>query len=240
MTRSTTLLRAVLAVLAAVLLAGCGVAPDDRPEEVSTEPAPEAATDTESPGSGPLVTLYLVRGAELAPVVRRTTSPTTAVALDLLLEGPTRAEAADGIRTALAPDVVGVEQAMPDGTVTLALTRGFTGLTGGNQLLAVAQVVWSLTALPETTAVRFTVEGVPVEVPTDDGLTASPVERDDYESVAPVAPSAPASPTTGSEPPAGPGGAPATPPSTSPSASPTTSPGTSPGRSPTVSSAPAS
>ena len=196
MSRRGARLRTVLAALAAVLVAGCGVAPDDRPEEVSTEPAPAVATGTGSPGSGPLVTIYLVRGAELSPAVRRTTARTTTVALDLLLEGPTRAEAADGIRTALAPEEVGVEEVLPDGTVALSLTRGFTGLTGGNQLLAVAQIVWSLTALPEITGVRFTVEGAPVEVPTDAGLTASRVERDDYASVAPVATSPPAPPTT--------------------------------------------
>jgi spore germination protein GerM len=213
--RRAALLRAVLAALVAVLVAGCGVAPDDRPEEVTTEPAPASAVGTGTPGSGPLLTIYLVRGDELTPVVRRTSTRTTAVALELLVEGPTRAEAAAGIRTALAPEVVGVVDTLPDGTLTLSLTRGFTGLTGGNQLLAVAQVVWSLTALPGTTAVRFTVEGVPVEVPTDDGLTASPVERDDYASVAPDPESTPASPTTGSGPSDDPDGAPSTPPTVS-------------------------
>lgn len=223
MSRRTALLRAVLVALAAVLVAGCGVAPDDRPEEVSTDAAPASATGIGTPGSGPLLTIYLVRGTDLAPVVRRTTTRTTTDVLDLLLEGPTRVEAADGIRTALAPEVVGVEDALPDGTVTLSLTRGFTGLTGGNQLLAVAQVVWSLTELPAISGVRFTVEGAPVEVPTDRGLTASTVEREDYASVAPAtaspspsqSPSPSPSPTTGSGPPdgpVGPGATPSTPP----------------------------
>ncbi|MDT0275463.1 GerMN domain-containing protein [Blastococcus goldschmidtiae] len=216
MSRRAALLRAFLAALAAVLVAGCGVAPDDRPEEVSTDPAPASAPGIGSSGSGPLVTLYLIRGADLTPVVRRTTTRTTPVVLDLLLEGPTRIEAADGIRTALAPELVGVEATEPDGTVTLTLTRGFTGLTGGNQLLAVAQVVWSLTELPAVTGVRFTVEGAPVEVPTDEGLTASPVERDDYASVAPATPTPSPSPTTGPpddpEDPEDPDGAPSTPP----------------------------
>ncbi|MGY2129564.1 GerMN domain-containing protein [Blastococcus sp. SYSU DS0617] len=210
MSRRAALLRALLVALAAVLVAGCGVAPDDRPEEVSTDPAPASATGVGSSGSGPLLTIYLIRGADLTPVVRRTTTRTTAVALDLLLEGPTRVEAADGIRTALAPEVAGVEGELPDGTVTLSLTRGFTGLAGGNQLLAVAQVVWSLTELPTIRGVRFTVDGAPVEVPTDQGLTASPVEREDYASVAPATASPPPSSTT--SPPDDPDGAPSTPP----------------------------
>ena len=209
MTLRSALLRAA-ALLAAALAPGCGVAADGSPEPVSTAAAPAVQTGDGAPPSGPQLTVYFVRGADLAPVGRRTASPVASVALDALAEGPTRAEAADGIRTALAPEVMGVEGVLPDGTATVALARGFTGLTGGSQLLAMAQVVWTLTELPAVTGVRFTVEGRPVEVPTDAGLAARPVDREDFRSVAPAVPptaTPPASTPPASTPPATTGGA---------------------------------
>ncbi|MGY1608436.1 GerMN domain-containing protein [Geodermatophilus sp. SYSU D00700] len=157
-------------------------------------PAPQAGDGSDA--AGPRLIVYFVRGAELTPVERRTDAATTASALDELVEGPSRAEVGSGIRTALAPEVVGVEDVGPEGSATVAVTRGFAGITGGNQLLAVAQVVWTLTDLPTVTGVRFVVDGVPVEVPTDAGLSDRPVDRDDYRSVAPAEPSPPSSPAT--------------------------------------------
>jgi len=121
-------------------------------------------------------------------VERRTDATTTSAALEHLAEGPTRAEAATGIRTALPPEVVGVDEGLADGLTTVSVSRGFTGTAGGDQLLAVAQVVWTLTDLPGVATVRFVVEGAPVEVPTDGGLTDRPVDRDDYRSAAPAEP----------------------------------------------------
>ncbi|MGY1737297.1 GerMN domain-containing protein [Geodermatophilus sp. SYSU D00684] len=151
---------------------------------------PSAQVTDGSSAGGPRVTLFLVSGADLTPVERRTDAATAQAALEQLVEGPSRTEAGTGIRTALPPEVVGVEDVGADGVATVAVTRGFAGITGGNQLLAVAQVVWTLTDLPAVTGVRFVVDGTPVEVPTDAGLTDRPVGRDDYRSVAPAEPAA--------------------------------------------------
>jgi hypothetical protein len=146
---------AILALLAAAVLgAGCSVRPQDRPEPVTTAAPPSVEVDAGNRPEGPRLTVFFVRGAHLAPVTRTTDAATTVSALDLLVEGPTRAEVGTGIRTALAPEVVGVDQEFPDSGATVSVTRGFTGLTGGNQLLAVAQVVWTLTDLPTVAAVR--------------------------------------------------------------------------------------
>ena len=189
-------LRALL-LLVLVLLGACGVPTEDRPEQVSTAAVPQTESyDDDRPG-GPRLTVYLVRGAELVPVQRRTSAVTTAQALELLVEGPSRAEAAAGIRTALVPEVVAVSREPAEDTATVEVTRGFTGITGGNQLLAVAQIVFTLTEVPTVSDVRFTVEGVPVEVPTDEGLTARPVGRADYGTVTPAEPAANGTPATG-------------------------------------------
>jgi spore germination protein GerM len=61
------------------------------------------------------------------------------------------------------------------------LLPAITELGGDEQLLAVAQLVCTLTARPGVGPVSFTLEGAPVDVPTGDGsLTSGPVSRDDY------------------------------------------------------------
>ncbi|MGY1683143.1 GerMN domain-containing protein [Geodermatophilus sp. SYSU D01176] len=183
-----TVVRALALVIAALLVTSCGVRPEDRPEPVTTAAQPSTEIGNGGRAGAPRLTVFLVRGTRLTPVERRTDATTTATALEHLVEGPTRAEAATGIRTALPPEVVGVDEGPADGVTTVSVSRGFTGITGGNQLLAVAQIVWTLTDLPTVTTIRFVVEGAPVEVPTDGGLTDRPVGRDDYRSVAPAEP----------------------------------------------------
>ncbi len=207
MIAARAVLRVLVALVAAALVAGCGVSAQDTAEAVSTGARTAAPSGDGDRTAGSRLVVYLVRGARLAPLERRFRIPTTAAALAELLAGPTRAEAADGVRTAVAPEVVGVEDVLSEGATTVVLTRGFTGITGGDQLLAVAQVVWTLTELETVDRVTFTVEGVRVEVPTDAGLSAGPVDRDDYRSVAPVVetPTAPVPPPGGGSAPPGSG-----------------------------------
>ncbi len=182
-------------VATAVAVAACGVPTQDRPESLvvdTSEPAPAAAP----PPDDGVVELWFVRGRVLEAVPRPGGPADVHAALDLLVAGPAPAEAEAGLRTALAPQTLrhtGPTSADP--TVTVAVTREFTGLLGGNQQLAVAQVVWTVTEFPGAEQVRFTVDGRPLEVPSDEGLTDRPVDRDDYRSVAPMSsPTAPPSP----------------------------------------------
>ena len=60
-------------------------------------------------------------------------------------------------------------------------------LSSDDQLLALAQLVFTLTARPGIGQVRFTLRGEAIQVPRADGsLVATPVSRDDYSAVAPV------------------------------------------------------
>lgn len=177
------------AVLGAVLvLTGCGVAPQTQPEALPPA-APQPVEPSGRPEPlGPAVTVFFVRGAALAPAARASKRSDAASAVQQLVVGPSRPEVLSGLRTALAPQPLTVDEGLPGGLTAVSVTREFTGVTGGNQLLAVAQVVWTLTELPGTAEVRFLVAGVPVEVPTDEELTDQPVDRTDYRSVAPVSP----------------------------------------------------
>ncbi|WP_346618684.1 GerMN domain-containing protein [Blastococcus montanus] len=178
------LLAGLLALL--VVLTGCGVDPQPDPELLTIQAPPVTEGGRASADRGPELTVYFVAGADLAPVSRATDVVTPAAALARLTAGPTRAEVIGGVRTALAPQELQVDEGLPGGITSVSVTREFTGISGGNQLLAVAQVVWTLTDLPGTTRVRFLLDGVPVEVPTDEGLTEEPVARDHYRSVAPA------------------------------------------------------
>ena len=197
-------------LLPLVLLCACGVGAQRSPESIevprSAAPAPGAVS---GPG-GPEVTVFLVRGEQLEPVLRPGRSADVATALTLLVSGPLPTEVAGGLRTALAPQALEVSREAPDEvTVEVAVTRDFTSVTGVDQLLAVAQVVWTVTQLPGIERVRFVAQGQPLEVPTDEGLSDQPVGRNDYRSVAP--PGDAATPTTRSQATTSPPGTPATP-----------------------------
>lgn len=170
----------------AALLTGCGVEPQARPERVAVPTQPLNPPVPQPDDEGPDVVVFFVRGADLAPVRREADVATPDVALQLLIAGPTRPEVINGLRTALAPQALAVDLGVPGGITSVTVTPEFAGITGGNQLLAVAQVVWTLTEVPGTAQVRFLVDGAPVEVPTDSGLSDQPVGREHFRSVAPV------------------------------------------------------
>ena len=181
-------MRTVTGLLAAValLLVACGVSTQDRPERISVADPPTAGQDVTPSGDGPRVTVYFVRGARLEPVQRSVGTSDLATALQLLAAGPTRREVVTGLRTAVAPQTFSVSRTSPeDPTVSIDVPPEFTSVAGGNQLLAVAQLVWTVTQFPDVDRVRVSSQGKPLEVPTDEGLTDSPVSRDDYRTVAP-------------------------------------------------------
>ncbi len=180
-------MRALPVVVVAVLLAGCGLQPEAEPRALPPRTAPEAgptATAPVLPGARP-TTLYLVRDAMLAPVVRRASSGSSPVgALTLLLRGPTPGEGDQGLSSALAPDAVLLDevQVEPGGLAVVPLrTLPAEGLVRSDEVLAYAQVVATLTALPGVRSVSFLRDGEPLAVPRADGLVATaPLTRRDY------------------------------------------------------------
>ncbi len=67
--------------------------------------------------------LLFVRGAEVIPVERRTSSVTIDAALTQLVKGPTLSEVGTGIRTALPPEVIWVERGSTDGLTSVGDPR---------------------------------------------------------------------------------------------------------------------
>lgn len=180
----TAVIAGLLAV--AVLLAvvgGCGVAAQGTPDTVAAPAAtPSATPRTPVPGSSPVV-VYLLRDQRLVAVDRRG-DRRVQTALDLLAAGPSAAEAATGVDTAIAPQAFTVE---PDGAglVVVAVGAEFGELEGRRQLLAAGQVVWTVTGTPGVQRVRLLLDGRPLPTPTDRGLIRASVGRSDFRSISP-------------------------------------------------------
>jgi spore germination protein GerM len=129
-----------------------------------------------------IINLYFVSDGQLARV-RHTVPASTAPArvIDALLAGPTDVERRDSLRSAI-PDPAAIGQVtFSRGDAIVALSKGFSEIPAGDQLLAVGQLVLTLTDMRGVGRVSFTVDGVPTSVPLPSGgSTSVPVSRDDY------------------------------------------------------------
>lgn len=185
-----------LAVAAWVALAACGVPPDDRASVASRESVPfdllgdaPSVTATTLPfAPTERATIFLVQGERLAPVQRELPAPVSVESvLEALADGPTATEVQLGLRTALlAPGLMG-SGGVSGGIAIVDLGQPFTEIAGRDQILALAQIVSTVTGLPGVGRVRFTLDGNPVGILRGDGaVTAETVSRDDYATLAPV------------------------------------------------------
>lgn len=188
-------MRRLLPLLLAVaaLLAACGVPGDGSPREVEAKNvpykllAPTAENTTTTQPSAftqtSRVKIYLADvDGKLRAVSRQVTAPSTAAkAVVSLLNGPSKEEA-DELHSAITTDtkLLGID-GPTDGLVTLDLSHHLLDITGRQQILALAQVVYTATELPLVDRVLFQIDGENVEVPNGNGkLTASPLGRLSY------------------------------------------------------------
>lgn len=175
--------------VALLALGGCGVDPQSAPEDIAVDPVPTVRVRPTEEAAATRIRLWFVRDDRLAVVSRGAPRAEPEVALGLLAIGPDRDEIAMGLTTAITGDLPTVaDDDADDGVLTLEVPSAFV-LVGSDQRRAVAQVVWTLTGLPDVDLVRFTDEGDPLEVPTDEGLSDQPVDRSDFASMAPPGPS---------------------------------------------------
>lgn len=189
-------MRMVLLLLSAALLAGCGVPTSDRAQVMDDVPFglldPQASepAETAAPPEGPAVQIYLIdaSGLRLVPVERRLGEVEASLpdVVEVLLDGPTRAERRQGLTTAFVDDDAVGSSDLVGGVASVDLTRQFTVLDGPTQRLAIAQVVLTLTGRPGVGRVAFTLEGQPIDIPRGDGtLAQGSVARDNYRELLP-------------------------------------------------------
>jgi spore germination protein GerM len=168
--------------------AGCGLPVDSHPRPISSTDVPyglvaPSSTSTAVPHLGPTTPLYFVRRGRLQ-LTRQHVLPGPNIpeaALRQLLNGPTPADVQAGDTTSVPTQtkLISLDVA---GTVGNAdLTKEFTGIGGSDQILAVAQIVLTLTSSPQIRSVTFAIDGQPIEVPDGVGsLSSRPRTAADY------------------------------------------------------------
>ena len=184
--RSTGALAAVLLVV----VGGCGIRAEGSPRPIDTDLGEQTRPIDQSdgvPAAEIAASIYLVNdGDRLRPTsrqVRVSPRPPTHLAsvLDALIGGPTEADADDGLRSAV-PSTTEVRAVTVDGdTVVVDLSEEFASIGGERELLAVGQVVLTVTTFPGVRQVRLQLDGRPTPLPLPDGsLTDGPVALSDY------------------------------------------------------------
>jgi spore germination protein GerM len=186
-----------LAALAVVLLAaGCGVQGDGAPRSLAPDAVPDellapktSTAPADQPDGGRQATVYLVDNRDiLRPVQRTLPSPVLVTGvLDSLLEGATDEEADEGLRSEVptGTTVNGIDRLDRD-VIAVDLSEEFAETTADGELLAQAQIVYTVSQLPNVGGVLFLVDGRPREGADDEAkLTSSPLTTEDFADFAP-------------------------------------------------------
>ena len=187
-------MKAWLALVACLLLllggTACGVSPQQHPERLRRDVVP-GSTAPSGPSEGPTavrsVDAYLVDGDRLVAVRRQV--PDRDILREALLrvaDGPATTEAARGLRSALPRNVRPIAVELGDGVALVDMDPGFLALAGHEQVLAVAQIVYTVSGPAGARAVRVRVDGRFLELPTGNGsLATRPLTRADFGPLAP-------------------------------------------------------
>jgi hypothetical protein len=146
------------------------------------------------------VIVYFIRGNQLVQQTRTGSSSLTLAqqAMRELLKGPTAEEQADGLSTAIPSDtaLLGVD-VDSSGVATVNLSQEFDQAAEQKvHVFRLAQVVYTLTELPNVDAVRFRIEGDPQPVIDQDGLPNPIVGRAKYSRLQPQESPTPVDPCT--------------------------------------------
>ncbi len=197
--RARRVVAAVALVSAAAMLAGCGVPVDSQPTALSRNgipfgllnPAAPSTTTTTTPSSvevpvqifliGP--TGHLVAVARDVPV----SAPDLQTVLEALVAGPTDVEESAGLQSALSGQTTIFGATIVGQIATINLGGSFGQLVGPPQIQAVAQIVFTASALPGVTGVSFELSGTPVQVPVASGAQVPVASTAQFAPYAPVA-----------------------------------------------------
>ncbi|WP_168207557.1 GerMN domain-containing protein [Microlunatus elymi] len=169
-----------------VCTTGCTLDAQQEPEPITSDPQ---RADQQQPDSEQATTqqvVYLVRDGHLAPVDRWVVAAGGVDAvLRAVVGGPTAAEQAAGYQSALPVMRTALHARIIDGVATISVPAGLVALGASRQVMAVGQLVYSVTEIDGVDQVQLD-NGGTVELPVSDGaLTSAPVDRSDYAAIAP-------------------------------------------------------
>jgi hypothetical protein len=141
-----------------------------------------SSTSVTVPGTVPSrmrLEVWFERKGRLWPVVRsvRLTPAVVGAAVSGLLAGPTRAEAADGVASAVPSGTQLLGISLHSGVATVDVTSEFDAGTAARERLSLAQLVYSVTQFPTVHAVRLHLDGQPVTAFADGLVLPDPMNR---------------------------------------------------------------
>lgn len=175
--------RRVLAVVMAALVAGCAINTEGDARLVQDDDVPfglleelDASTLPAPGGASQASTVYLVNEQDLLVPVMRSTASRDSASIVEALGDLTADEVRLGLRTLLdddGTDPLVLDVGISRGVATADLAAAFLDLDGETQVLALAQLVLTLTSLPGVGQVAVTTENAPTDVPRADGTTTS-------------------------------------------------------------------
>jgi Sporulation and spore germination len=171
--------------------AACGVSPDSSASRIEPTDVPFGLLDDEptttSVGSGRVTNVYLLTEDRLVAVERTVPKENDlADLLEVVVSGPSEVEQSLGITSAIPAGTV-ASVTSSRGIAEVDLTAAFGDVRSREQLLALGQIVYTLTGQPGIGGVRFTLEGEEITVPLADGtLSDDPLARDDFEALQPA------------------------------------------------------
>ena len=187
-----------VALALAFVVTGCGIPTQSAPSALGRskvpfnllDPHPPTTTTTQPKPSSlvPVKVFFLNSSSQLQsePRVVASPAPLTAI-ISSMLAGPTTAETASGVFTAIPSDVAVLSTTSQGGVVTVNMNTAFAQINGTSTELAVAQIVATVAAENGLgTGVTFEIEGQRTSVPIANGsLVAGPVYLIEFLSVAP-------------------------------------------------------
>jgi spore germination protein GerM len=169
-------------VLLVTAFAGCGVRGESSPTKLDdiALPAETVPREARPDGEGPSTVVYFVQEEHLT-AVERDVPATLSGAIRSVLQGPRATELASGLRSAIPAGTTLSAVDLSDGTATIDLSDDFRSVVGPEQVLALAQLVYSATEITGVSLVRFSIEGDPIDAARGDGsLSSTAVGRSDY------------------------------------------------------------
>lgn len=172
-----------LAVFSVLILVSCGIPVDESPETFSLQEAGPVTEDLPAGGELVAAPLYLVGGGGLVRVTRDLPDPVDArAALESLLSGVTEPEDRSGLSSSIPVGTELLGLAISAGIADIDLSPGFATVGGQQEILAVAQIVLTVSQFGVVDGVVFELDGVRTDVPTANGaLATEPVTAADYE-----------------------------------------------------------
>ena len=183
----------LVAAFTLVAIAGCGVPTQTSPTRLEDNnvhivgPVPSTTVPRGTPTDR--AGLCFVADDRLVTIVRELPAPLSVHrALEALVD-LARAGLPIGVRSAITEgDFATADEAVPATRIArVDLNTDFAQIAPADQILALAQVVCTLTNIPAVEKVRFTLDGDPVDIPRGDGsLTSEPVSRSDYGDLLPT------------------------------------------------------